>query len=66
MKPIENEKKGKLEGLPWEESPYLKYTDLEDYKLQSYGTEGRLRPKPGHIAGSTDASTPFGAVDASS
>jgi hypothetical protein len=48
---------GKLEGLPMEDSPYLKYKDLEDYKRQGYGTEGHQQPKPGRGAGSTDAPT---------
>ncbi|PON66711.1 Late embryogenesis abundant protein [Parasponia andersonii] len=48
----------KLEGLPMEESPYLQYKDLEDYKKKGYGTEGHLEPKPGRGAGaSTDAPT---------
>ncbi|KAG2724230.1 hypothetical protein I3843_01G007900 [Carya illinoinensis] len=62
----ENEEKGKLEGLPWEESPYVKYNDLEDYKRQGYGTEGHLQPKPGRGAGSTDAPTPSGGAAVSS
>nr|AST13889.1 late embryogenisis abundant protein 4 [Betula platyphylla] len=54
----ESGEKGKLEGLPMEDSPYLKYKDLEDYKRQGYGTEGHLQPKPGRGAGSsTDAPT---------
>lgn len=56
-KPEEQEEKGKLEGLPMEDSPYLKYKDLEDYKLQGYGVQGHLQPKPGRAGGSTDAPT---------
>ncbi|KDP32041.1 hypothetical protein JCGZ_12502 [Jatropha curcas] len=53
----EQEKKEKLEGLPVEDSPYLQYKDLEDYKLKGYGTQGHLQPKPGRGAGATDAPT---------
>ncbi|XP_042506884.1 uncharacterized protein LOC122083223 [Macadamia integrifolia] len=54
----EEEKKEKvLEGLPLESSPYVKYSDLEDYKRKGYGTEGHLEPKPGRGAGATDAPT---------
>ncbi|XP_018851682.1 uncharacterized protein LOC109013892 [Juglans regia] len=63
---LENEEKGKLEGLPWEESPYVKYNDLEDYKRQGYGTEGHIQPKPGRGAGSTDAPTLSGGTTVSS
>ncbi|KAJ0096828.1 hypothetical protein Patl1_28570 [Pistacia atlantica] len=57
-KKIEN-----LIGLPMKDSPYLQYKDLEDYKLQGYGTEGHQEPTPGRGAGagSTDAPTPSGA-----
>lgn len=51
------EKASKLRGLPMESSPYLKYTDLEDYKRQGYGTEGHLEPKPNQGGGGTDAPT---------
>lgn len=43
--------------LPTEESPYVKYDDLEDYKRKGYGTEGHQQPKPGRGAGATDAPT---------
>lgn len=56
-KPEKQEDKGKLEGLPMEDSPYLKYKDLEDYKLQGYGAQGHLQPKPGRAGASTDAPT---------
>lgn len=56
-KPENQGEKGKLEGLPMEESPYLKYKDLEDYKLQGYGAQGHLQPKPGRAGASTDAPT---------
>lgn len=46
-----------LEGLPVEDSPYLQYKDLEDYKQKGYGTQGHLPPKPGRGAGATDAPT---------
>ena len=58
----ESLEKGKLEGLPMVDSPYLKHKDLEDYKRQGYGTEGHLQPKPGRGAGSTDAPTLSGAA----
>lgn len=53
----EKEQKGKYEGLPMEDSPYLQYKDLEDYKQQGYGTQGHLQPKPGRAGASTDAPT---------
>ncbi|XP_065866473.1 uncharacterized protein [Euphorbia lathyris] len=54
----ENEEKNKdLEGLPLESSPYVKYTDLEDYKSQAYGTQGHQTVKPNQGAGGTDAPT---------
>ncbi|KAE8655173.1 prolyl 4-hydroxylase subunit alpha-1-like [Hibiscus syriacus] len=54
----EDVKKDSLEGLPMEDSPYLKYKDLEDYKRRGYGTQGHQQPKPGHgAASSTDAPT---------
>ncbi|KAL5556842.1 hypothetical protein UlMin_039078 [Ulmus minor] len=54
----ENKKGGKLEGLPMEDSPYLQYKDLEEYKDKAYGTQGHQEPKPGRGAGgSTDAPT---------
>ncbi|CAA3012151.1 uncharacterized protein LOC111367227 [Olea europaea var. sylvestris] len=55
------EKKGNLEGLPVETSPYTQYKDLEDYKKQGYGTQGHLQPQPGRgAASSTDAPTEKG------
>lgn len=52
------ENKASLEGLlPLESSPYVKYTDLEDYKNKAYGTQGHLEPKPGQGGGGTDAPT---------
>ncbi|XP_039010580.1 uncharacterized protein LOC120139437 [Hibiscus syriacus] len=60
------EKKESLEGLPIEDSPYLKYKDLDDYKRQGYGTQGHQQPEPGHgAAGSTDAPTLSGADSSS-
>ncbi|KAF8406733.1 hypothetical protein HHK36_008825 [Tetracentron sinense] len=49
--------KEKLQGLPLESSPYVNYSDLEDYKQKAYGTEGHLEPKPGQGGGATDAPT---------
>ncbi|KAK4262367.1 hypothetical protein QN277_027937 [Acacia crassicarpa] len=51
-----------LEGLPMQESPYVKYTDLEDYKQQGYGVEGHLQPQPGRGPGATDAPTLSGSA----
>ncbi|KAJ9177341.1 hypothetical protein P3X46_012572 [Hevea brasiliensis] len=53
----EHKKAESLEGLPVEDSPYLQYENLEDYKQKGYGTQGHLQPKPGHGAGATDAPT---------
>ncbi|KAJ1387276.1 Late embryogenesis abundant protein [Sesbania bispinosa] len=61
-KPQSESCKGTLEGLPMEDSPYLKYKDLEDYKLQGYGTQGHQQPKPGRGAGATEAPTFSGAA----
>ncbi|XVF61297.1 hypothetical protein PTKIN_Ptkin08bG0119000 [Pterospermum kingtungense] len=56
------DEKENLEGLPTEDSPYVKYKDLEDYKRQGYGTQGHQQPNPGRdAAGSTDAPTLSGA-----
>ncbi|XP_057445656.1 uncharacterized protein LOC130737818 [Lotus japonicus] len=51
-----------IEGLPFEDSPYVQYKDLEDYKRQGYGTEGHQEPKPGRGAGATEAPTLSGAA----
>lgn len=56
------EEKKNLEGLPLEDSPYVKYKDLEDYKRQGYGTEGHLQPQTGRGGGATDAPTLSGAA----
>ncbi|RDY14183.1 hypothetical protein CR513_00789, partial [Mucuna pruriens] len=53
--------KERLEGLPIENSPYVQYKDLEDYKRQGYGTQGHQEPKEGRGAGSTEAPTLSGA-----
>ncbi|TKY75361.1 Late embryogenesis abundant protein, LEA-18 [Spatholobus suberectus] len=39
------EEKGKLEGLPLQSRPYVKYDDVEEYKHNAYGTQGHLQPK---------------------
>ncbi|MQL46438.1 hypothetical protein, partial [Escherichia coli] len=57
-----NNKEVNLEGLPMEDSPYVNYKDLEDYKLHGYGTQGHQQPTLGRGAGSTDAPTPSGAA----
>ncbi|XP_057421918.1 uncharacterized protein LOC130715814 [Lotus japonicus] len=54
--------KGSIEGLPFEDSPYVQYKDLEDYKRQGYGTEGHQEPKAGRGAGATEAPTLSGAA----
>lgn len=57
----ENNKGGKLEGVPMESSPYTQYKDLEDYKQQGYGTQGHLQPQIGRgAASSVDAPTEAG------
>ncbi|KAK0604568.1 hypothetical protein LWI29_017006 [Acer saccharum] len=56
------DKEVNLEGLPMEDSPYLNYKDLEDYKLQGYGAHGHQEPTLGRSAGGTDAPTPSGAT----
>ncbi|XP_073274275.1 uncharacterized protein [Primulina huaijiensis] len=57
----DSEKKGNVQGLPAETSPYTQYKDLEDYKQQGYGTHGHLQPQPGRgAAASTDAPTVTG------
>ena len=55
----EEEERGssKLQGLPMESSPYLKYTNLEDYKQQGYGTQGHVAPKPNQGGGGTTGPT---------
>jgi len=53
--------KGNIEGLPLQDSPYLKYEDLEDYKRQGYGTQGHQQPQKGRGAGATEAPTLSGA-----
>ncbi|KAI9165349.1 hypothetical protein LWI28_019035 [Acer negundo] len=58
----EENKEVNLEGLPMEDSPYLNYKDLEDYKLQGYGTQGHQEPTLGRSAGGTDAPTLSGAT----
>ena len=54
--------KGSTEGLPLEDSPYVKYKDSEDYKRQGYGTEGHQQPETGRGAGATEAPTLSGAA----
>ncbi|XP_021893700.1 uncharacterized protein LOC110811490 [Carica papaya] len=56
----EKKKESLVEGLPMESSPYLKYSDLEDYKHNGYGTSGHLPVKLDQIGGATDAPTPAG------
>ncbi|KAF5729042.1 hypothetical protein HS088_TW21G01199 [Tripterygium wilfordii] len=57
----EQKKESVLEGLPMESSPYVKYTNLEDYKRKAYGTEGHLPVNPNQGGGGgTDAPTVSG------
>ncbi|RDX59863.1 hypothetical protein CR513_61812, partial [Mucuna pruriens] len=44
---VKAEDKGKLEGLPMERSPYVKYKykDVEEYKSNAYATQYHLQPK---------------------
>ncbi|KAG4391025.1 hypothetical protein GLYMA_05G103100v4 [Glycine max] len=58
----ESGKESSTEGLPMEDSPYVKYKDLEDYKRQGYGAQGHQEPKPGRGAGATEAPTLSGAA----
>ncbi|KAG4943554.1 hypothetical protein JHK82_047716 [Glycine max] len=58
----ESVKESSTEGLPMEDSPYVKYKDLEDYKRQGYGTQGHQEPKTGRGAGATEAPTLSGAA----
>ena len=51
------EKKQVEEGLPVKTSPYLQYSNLEDYKQQGYGTDGHQQVKPNQGGGGTDAPT---------
>ncbi|KAJ8640731.1 hypothetical protein MRB53_017425 [Persea americana] len=55
---------GQLQSLPMESSPYVKYSDLEDYKQQGYGTGGHMEPvETGKGGGSTDAPTLSGGAE---
>lgn len=53
----QEDKNSTLADLPLESSPYVKYSDLEDYKRQGYGTEGHLQVNPNQTGGGTDAPT---------
>ncbi|PKU79732.1 uncharacterized protein LOC110116313 [Dendrobium catenatum] len=49
--------KGK-EELPLESSPYVNYSDLEDYKQKGYGTQGHLEPvENSRTGGATEGPT---------
>lgn len=56
------QQKPDTDGLPMESSPYVKYSDLEDYKRKGYGAEGHLQPKPIPAGSGTDAPTISGKV----
>eukprot|EP01018_Ginkgo_biloba_P040173 Gb_09268 [translate_table: standard] len=56
-------KEKKKEELPWETSPYVNYSDLDDYKRRGYGADGHvdLTPPRGGAVG-TDGPTLAGAA----
>lgn len=60
--PEGHRQKPDTDGLPMESSPYVKYSDLEDYKRKGYGAEGHLQPKPIPAGSGTDAPTISGKV----
>ncbi|KAK7250943.1 hypothetical protein RIF29_33737 [Crotalaria pallida] len=60
-KPQSESGKPNTEGLPMEDSPYVKYKDLEDYKQKGYGTQGHQEPIQGRGGGSSEAPTLSGA-----
>ncbi|KAJ8765488.1 hypothetical protein K2173_014610 [Erythroxylum novogranatense] len=52
----ENGKRSTEEGIPVEDSPYVNYKDLEDYKFKAYGAEGHEQPESGRRgAGATNS-----------
>ncbi|KAJ8491629.1 hypothetical protein OPV22_013350 [Ensete ventricosum] len=53
----EAEKEGQQVQLPTESSPYVKYEDLEDYKMQGYGAQGQQPVVDKSGGGGTDAPT---------
>ncbi|GKV33408.1 hypothetical protein SLEP1_g41927 [Rubroshorea leprosula] len=53
----EEKKSSTLEGLPLESSPHVKYEDIEDYRLNAYGTQAHLPVRTGQRGGGTDAPT---------
>ncbi|CAA3005834.1 Late embryogenesis abundant [Olea europaea subsp. europaea] len=44
--------------FPLESSPYLKYSEMEEYKRQGYGMEAYLSPKSHRTTTGTDAPGP--------
>ncbi|KAJ8762251.1 hypothetical protein K2173_007407 [Erythroxylum novogranatense] len=54
---LESEAESREGGLPLETSPYLQYTDLEDYKSNAYGTQGHLQVKRDQGGGATEGPT---------
>ncbi|CAL1355264.1 unnamed protein product [Linum trigynum] len=56
-----DQSKPNVDGVPMKSSPYVKYSNLEDYKGQGYGTTGHLPVNPNQTPGATDAPTPSGA-----
>ncbi|CAN1315759.1 hypothetical protein LINPERPRIM_LOCUS29811 [Linum perenne] len=59
MRREEENSSRKMEQLPMESSPYMKYSNLEEYKAQAYGTQGHQAVKTNQAtaASSTDAPT---------
>ncbi|GLU00084.1 hypothetical protein SLE2022_174780 [Rubroshorea leprosula] len=55
----EEKKSSTLEGLPLESSPHVKYEDIEDYKLNAYGTQAHLPVRTGHGGWWHRRSNPF-------
>ncbi|XP_020276801.1 uncharacterized protein LOC109851108 [Asparagus officinalis] len=54
----QQEKREEKAELPLESSPYVKYSDIEDYKQNAYGTRGHLPvAETQRGAGATDAPT---------
>lgn len=50
-------KEGQQVQLPTKSSPYVKYEDLEDYKMQGYGAQGHQPVVDKCGGGGTDAPT---------
>lgn len=54
----EKEKVTEKSGLPLESSPYVKYSDMEEYKRNAYSSaQGQLHPKLNQGGTTTDHAT---------